>query len=211
MHFEIREFREEDLSGVVKAFVEGFASKVKTIYRLDSFDTSLIEGVVKLFIETGDMVLIAEGEGKARGVLVGNFPNDFRLKYPFRCTSIFTSNFLKISDPRTIFTLFDGLMYTLQFSLHYTTAPSILLLTSQKDFRGGIGTALMDHWVEEVENEGHDSTIVGTDERLNWEFYEKYGFERNKTFKIRPKLLSRPSEKINGFIYRYELQSNRDG
>jgi len=168
----------------------------------------LIEDVVELFIGTGDLVLVAEGEGKARGILVGDLSNSFRSEDLSRSISIFASCFLKISDHRTIFSLFDGVMYAFQFSLRYSSVPSILLLTSQKGFREGIGTALMDRWIEEVKREGYDSTIVGTDERLNWRFYEKYGFERNKTFKLRPRPLSKPSEKIDGFIYRYDVISS---
>jgi len=208
MHFEVREFTDEDLSGVVKAFVEGFASRDKIVYRLSRFDPGLIEDVVRLFIEAGDLVLVAESEGKARGILVGDLSNSFRSEDLYRSLSIFASSSLKISDHRTIFSLFDGVMYAFQFSLHYTSVPSILLLTSQKGFREGIGTALMDRWIEEVKREGYDSTIVGTDERLNWRFYERYGFERNKTFKLRPRPISRPSEKIDGFIYKYDIISS---
>jgi len=69
---------------------------------------------------------------------------------------------------------------------------------------------LTDRWIEEIKKEGYGSTIVGTNERLDWQFYERYGFERNKTYILRSRLLSRPKEKINGFKQRYNTQSNKD-
>ncbi len=208
MDFKVRAFREEDLPEIVKAFIDGFISRDETVDRLNKFNSKLVDDVVKLFIEIGDLVLVAEADRKARGVLIGYFPNGFRFEKISGFASNLVSSFSMISNCRTISTLLDGFIYSFQFSLFYTSKPSILLLTSQKDFRCGIGTALMDRWIEKVEREGYDSTIVGTDERLNWRFYEKYGFERDKTFKLKPRLFSRPMEKISGYIYNYDVRND---
>ncbi len=205
MSLKIREFRDEDMPGVCKAFVEGFASRIKTVRRLNRYDPDVIEGLVGLFIESGDLSIVAESDGKARGILVGEFTGDLLSVDTQLFMTRFISTLLKISDHRTISSLLDGFMYVLQFSKYYGSVPSVLLLTSQKDFRGGIGTKLMDRWIEEIEKEGYDSTIVGTDERLAWRFYEGYGFERDTVFELRPRLFSEPSEKIDGYIYRYDV------
>jgi len=211
MDFEVRDFREEDLPEIVKAFVEGFVSRVETVDRLNRSDPKYIDEVVKLFIEIGDSAIVAEADGKARGILVGYFSDGFRSEKISRFSSSLVSSLSKISNYRTISTLLDGFIYSFQFSLYYISRPSILLLTSQKDFREGIGRALLDRWIEEVERKGYDSTIVGTDERLNWRFYERYGFERDKTFKLKPRLFSRPSEGISGLIYKYDVERDRTG
>ncbi len=198
----VREYRESDLQDVAKAFKEGFKPRVRTVAVFDEAHPKFLEDVVKLSIEFGDVVLVAEADGKARGILVGSFLDKGILTKLLRLLPVFGSLIPKLFSFRTLVALFESTIDMSVFAPYYVRdAPSVDLLASQQGYRGGIGRAMMDRWVELVKERGYEFTIVGTDERMSWQFYERYGFQRYKSFPMIPDILTNPWKRILGFMY----------
>jgi ribosomal protein S18 acetylase RimI-like enzyme len=77
---------------------------------------------------------------------------------------------------------------------------------SHKEYRGGIGRALMDAWVAEVRSSDSRNASVGTDSTLSWDFYERYGYCRVKEFDYTAYNYSLPKEKVKGYIYLLDIK-----
>ncbi len=209
--FKVRKYKEKDFQGIVKAYKEGFPPQDPIAEKLYRQSPELIETSVKILVKTSDVPLVAEMNGEAKGLLTGEFPGSSKkpeIGDMFKALRNIISN---LSNLGAILSFMEGAFEGSQYLRHYGNSdPSISFLTSQKDARGGIGTALVDKWVEILSQKGYDSTIVGTDERVNWKFYKKYGFEKIKDFYLIPKVFTKPKKRIRGFIYEYKIEKNKE-
>ncbi len=209
----VRRFHpERDLEAVRHCFSSGFHHILWPI--IDEAEPRLVDDLILAMSGAGDCTLVAEEGGEARGILVGCFM--YRLNFPrkFWSAASFTARFAaRRYDMSTLAykCLLQVLWGYLPFLyLHPLTPSETLLLTSHREYRGGIGRAMMDGWMDETKKAGYRHSTVCTDSELSWDFYERYGFERVREFPLRaykysmPEKYTAPEKKPTAYIYSYK-------
>lgn len=201
----------KDLEGATRCMIEGFDHILWPIYR---YAEGVAERAVKFSAKFADKFYVAEVDGEARGMLVGSYM-DTRALYkaglygftdiltPFMMGKFKLSPFARINVARLLLG-FAPLAYKHPLKPH---ASETVLLTSQKDYRGGIGKAMMSAWVSDSNKQGINYSTVCTDSALSWDFYERFGFDRIVEFPQRAYHYSIPGEKHTAYIYR--IQTNQ--
>jgi ribosomal protein S18 acetylase RimI-like enzyme len=206
----IRRFQpERDLEAAYNCFVSGFHHILWPV--IDEAEPRLVKDIILAMHGAGDYTLVAEEEGEARGLLVGCFvyrPNllrklwnvtEFGARFGARRYEMSTLAY------KCLLQVLWGYLPFLY--LHKFTPSETLLLTSQKEYRGGVGRAMMDGWIKQTREAGYRHSTVCTDSELSWDFYERYGFERVRDFPLRsykysmPEKYSSPEKKPTAYIY----------
>lgn len=197
-----------DLDAAYRCLVSGFYHNIWPL--VDHVEPRFIMDNITMTAAIGGPALVAEVDGEARGLLIGFFPREGLSGARALWQSLYLC--LKVLARRYEMTAFGRAAFWrhMQGELAYVTQgvksrAEILLLTSQKEYRGGIGRALVDAWVEEVRSRGYSNTTVGTDSTLSWEFYERYGFRRVKEFPLKMYFHSLPGVDVHGYYYELDL------
>ncbi|MBU1671920.1 MAG: GNAT family N-acetyltransferase [Actinobacteria bacterium] len=207
--FDVRAFDPvRDIEGAYECFVSGFYHNSWPL--IDHAEKRLLTDSILMAARMSQVSLVAEVDGEARGVLFGYFPREgLTLLRSLVETARFT---LRVLLRRYCMTPFGRAAFwrhhkgEISFVIRHTdTRAEVLLLSSQKEYRGGIGRALMDEWVTRVRERGYDSTTVSTDSTVSWGFYERYGFRRVREFPLKMFFYSLPGEDVRGYIYRLDL------
>ena len=207
--FLVRRFAPEtDLDASYRCFSSGFHHIAWPL--IDHAEPRLIKDFILMTAKAGDATFVAEAEGEVRGILVGCFPmsvgslvREAAALSAFMLRAVF--GFYR-TTPLARAAMRSTILGYSRFLFHHPVTPSeTLMLTSQKEFRGGIGRALMDAWVAETMARGHRRTTVCTDSALSWEFYERYGFSRVRQFPHDAYCFSLPGEDVTGYIYSLDL------
>lgn len=207
--FLIRYFDpERDMDAVYRCNVESFYHNSWPL--MDHAEPRLLKDTILAAVEMGDAPIVAEADGEVRGMLVGGFPKErFAI---LRAIKAWGKVLLKVATRQYTMTAFGRAAFwrhvTGEFSFIVRglgTPAEVLMLISQKDYRHGIGRAMMDAWVAEVRAKGHDHTTVSTDSTVSWQFYERYGFRRTHEFPLKMYFYSLPGEDVRGYIYRYDI------
>lgn len=199
---------ERDLEAAYRSYVSGFHHNSWPI--IEQAEPRFIKDEIMMHAEICAGSFVAEIEGVVRGVLLGCYLKENRnslrlfllnLRYVWR----FLIRRYRMSPlARAMFR--DEIRSELTYLRHHVkTEAEVLLLASEEGYRGGIGRALMDAWVEETRARGIERTTVGTDTTLNWRFYERYGFERVKEFPMKIYRRSLPGVEVTGYIYALDL------
>lgn len=207
--FLVRRFdTARDLDAAYRCYVSGFY--VNSWPWIDHAEPRLVKDLILATVRMSDATFVAEVDGEARGVLVGWFPEVPRNL--LRAVSIMGTFQLKVLARRYRMTPFARAAWWrfcrgfFSYLVRQPRAPAeVMMLNSQKEFRGGIGRAMMDAWAAEVKARGYDRTIVSTDSTVSWQFYERYGFERVRDFPLRSFFYSLPGVDVRGYIYSYRM------
>lgn len=208
--YEIRRFDPElDIAGAVRCFESSFRHICWPL--IDYAEPRVIEDLFRSAAASGAPGFVAVVDGEARGVLMGGFP--FEPKYVARETAhlgswasrIFARRYRSRPLARAYLRrLLIG--YARHFILHPpTVATMTMLLASQAEYRGGIGRAMMDAWVEHGRSVGYKRTTVCTDSKLSWDFYQRYGFTRVRDFNLTAYYYSLPGDDVRGYIYSLDI------
>ena len=197
----VRRFQpDKDLEGAYRSFVSGFHHILWPI--IDQAEKRLVEEIILAMHGAGDYTVVAEAEGEARGILVGCFPYRGNATRKLRALEGFLARFAARRydmSPLAYKCLMQVLYGYLPFLyLHPFTPSETLLLTSQREFRGGIGRAMMGVWVAETKTAGWRHSTVCTDSELSWDFYESYGFKRVREFPLKSYKYSMPEKYAAG-------------
>ena len=188
-----------DREAVARCFSSGFHHILWPI--IDEAEPRLVEDLVLAMAGAGDHTFVAVEDGEARGILVGVFM--YRLNWPRKLLNIggFGVRFMaRRYDMSTLAykCLWQVLYGYVPFLYKHSLTPSeTLLLTSQREYRGGVGRAMMDAWTRKTREAGYHHSTVCTDSELSWDFYERYGFQRIVEFPLKAYKYSMP-EKYNG-------------
>jgi ribosomal protein S18 acetylase RimI-like enzyme len=211
--FLVRKFNpESDLAAVCRAFRSGFYHNNWPI--IDQAEPRFIEDNILMCARLGP-ALVAVADGEPRGILTGFFPKE-GLNF-LREVSMSTAIGARVFFRRYQMTPFARAFYwrvvqgEITYVLRSPNSPAeVLLLTAQKEYRGGIGRALMDAWVGTVKARGYKKTTVATDSTLSWQFYESYGFKRVRDFPLKMYYHSLPGVEVRGYIYSLDLTMGTD-
>lgn len=84
-------------------------------------------------------------------------------------------------------------------------AAEVGVLTSEDGWRGGVGRALMDAFVEAARARGFRRVDLVTDTELNWAFYERYGFRRVAEWPQRSYDYTLPGREVTGYTYSLDI------
>ena len=206
----IREFHpSSDLEDAYACYIGSFYHTEWPL--VDGADPQFIKDNILLMHYMGSKTFVAEADGGARGILVGLLRP--RLALAGRVLALTTRIFYRLITGRyRMNTLakkhcFQHVRGFLPYIyLHPRSEAETLLLMSQKEFRGGIGRALMDAWIAEVRSKGLRSATVGTDSTLSWDFYERYGYQRVREFNFTAYKYSLPEKKVKGCIYLLDIE-----
>lgn len=210
----IREFNpSSDLDGAYECYVSSFYQINWPI--VDGADPQLIKDMILFLHHIGSKTLVAEADGRARGVLVGRLRprlttagRALAASVRMLCRWIAGRYRLSALAKKHLFQLFRGSFPYIYFDT--SSDAETLLLMSHKEYRGGIGRALMDAWIAEARSSGAHNASVGTDSTLSWDFYERYGYRRVREFNYTAYKYSLPGEKVKGYIYEIELGMGSD-
>ncbi|HSW35527.1 MAG TPA: hypothetical protein VLH18_02880, partial [Candidatus Limnocylindrales bacterium] len=193
---------------VSECFVSSFYHNVWPI--VDGADPRLIKDTLLMHHYIGSKTLVAEVDGTVRGILVGLCPMD--LAALGRSLAAATKMLYRLTtgryrlNPLAKKHLYQSYWSSLAYVYrHPSSRAETLLLASQKEYRGGIGRALMDAWLAEVRSSGFPNATVGTDSTVSWDFYERYGYRRVREFDFDGYKYSLPAEKVKGYIYFIDL------
>jgi ribosomal protein S18 acetylase RimI-like enzyme len=206
----IREFRPSvDLNDAYACYISSFYHTEWPL--VDGADHQFIKDNLLLLHYLGSKTLVAEADGGARGILVGLLRP--RLTLAGRALKAAAKILYRLITGRyRMNTLakkhcFQHVRGFLPYIfLHPSGEAETLLLISQKEYRGGIGRALMDEWIEEVRSKGLRNATVGTDSALSWDFYERYGYQRVREFNFTAYKYSLPAKKVKGYIYSLDIE-----
>lgn len=207
--FLIRRFdRDKDLDGAYRCFVSGFYHNSWPF--IDHAERRFMDDTILMLDKMGDASFVAEADGEARGILIGYFPRE-GLKL-VRVAAVSMGFSLRVFLRQYEMTAFARAFYWRQAlsEISYTVRSpknpaEVMALCSQKEYRGGIGRALMDAWVAEVKARGHSKTIVCTDSTVSYDFYERYGFTRVRDFPLKAFFHSLPGVDVRGYIYSLDI------
>lgn len=194
----------KDVDAAYRCYVSGFYINSWPI--IDHAEPRLIKDFILSCERAADATFVAEADGEARGILIGYFP-----AVPsslFRMVRMIVAFELRVLFRRYRMTPFARAAWwrmawgDVSYLVRQGRQPAeVLLLASQKEYRGGIGRAMMDAWVEETKARGYDRTVVNTDSTISWDFYERYGFKRKCAFPLKSFFYSLPGVDAEGYIY----------
>lgn len=208
--FYVRAFDpDKDLESAYKCYVSGFYQCLWPL--IDHAEKRFTHDIIRMSHKISDVSLVAEADGEARGFLMGFFPRE--PKSLIRATFHSLGFFLKVLFRKYQMTPFaraaywQGIRGDLSNVLHGADSiAEVLVLTSQKNYRHGIGTALMNAWVAEVRKRGYRKTSVCTDSTVNWRFYEKYGFRKVSEYPLKSFYYALPGVDVTGYRYVLDLE-----
>ena len=202
--------RQRDLPAVRECLKSGFGRTEWPIWEFS--EQRVIDEMIDLDVRLGSVSLVADVDGIARGILIGSTRTGPRaelrviahsLAFIFRRWVIDRGSMRPFARAN-LRKIFAG---ELPYHLHSPggRAAGILDLTSMEGHRGGIGTALMDAFVEEARRCGLRRIDVETDSELAWGFYERYGFGRVREFPLHIYDYSLPDRDVTGYIYSLDI------
>lgn len=171
-----------------------------------------IDDIIFVDFKIGTVCLVAEIEGAARGVLVGGTSSgfqssarEFSLQVPFLFRRFVSDR--SAMRPLARASLLKAVVWELPYTLHSSRgkAAQLIDLAVTEGYRGGVGRALVDAFVEEARKSGLRRVDVGTDSELSWGFYERYGFRRVREFTTHVYDYSLPDRDVTGYIYSLDI------
>lgn len=206
--FEVRRFDPDtDLEAAYRCYKSGFYRGAWPL--IEHAEPRLLKDFILVVVSISDAAFVAVADGEARGVLTGYFPD---ARSQARAAVSMSRFLLKVALRRYRMRPFARAAWwrmtfgNMSVLIREPRTPAeITMLNSQEEYRGGIGRALVDAWVDEVGSRGVGKTTVVTDTTVNWEFYEKYGFERIRDYAVKTFDYALPGEDSRAFVYSLEI------
>lgn len=195
-----------DMEAAIDCYESGFGASLWPIFK-HSRKEALVDMVMTDY-RSCEVTLVAEAGGRARGLLFGNLPTglleearEVLLTVAFMLRRLLWRR--GEMEPIARAALWRAISREALYYIHTPRgkAAEIGVLTSQEGWRGGIGRALMDAFVEEVRSRGVKRVDLGSDSELAWGFYEKYGFERVASWPHHAYDYSLPGREVTAYIY----------
>ena len=184
--FTIRPYRAGDAEGCGQCFYEGFFT-----CPIDENDRIFLRDYAQVLIEKCSFTYVAEApDRQVVGFISGNYRKRFHpMKTdPDRCKKhygtwcrMFLKFYLKGYRLSEIFQKqLDGFILQAREREKFFDGCDLELvaLTSRKDYRKGLGTALVSRFMDRAVDDGARNVRLLTNTLASWEFYEKRGFTK---------------------------------
>jgi ribosomal protein S18 acetylase RimI-like enzyme len=199
-----------DLDAVITCYQEGYGPTIGPVFEY-SKKPALVD-LVMTDHRASDISLVAEAAGRARGVLFGSLPAgaaDRARQAGLVAAMMFRRMVLHREEMRPFARAVLWRAVSREFlsfrHMPRGRAAGVGVLTSERGWRGGIGRALMDAFVEEARERGFRRVDLATDTELNWAFYERYGFRRVAEWPQRSYDYTLPGREMTGYTYSLDI------
>lgn len=185
--FTVRAYTEDDASACGDCFYEGFFDCPE-----DDNDRRLLRDYAQVLIEKCDFAYVAEaGDGQVVGFVCGRYGKGFRKERKVRPDTgrhygLWCRMFIRFyTKGYGTSPAFQGELDAFLRQLRERDAETfggcdleLVALSSRRDYRGGLGTALVARFLERAESDGAKSIRLFTNTLASWQFYEKRGFTK---------------------------------
>ena len=180
--FNIRNYTKNDLEECTDCYIGGFfENNVKG-------DREFLRDCTDALVGMSNFTLVAETDGKIVGLLGAAYKKSFdkKLVKTFSDTGRH-KNFITITMKRRLGLYRLSSEFRKEFERFFTEVmmrpPGItddcdcelVVLTSRKDSRNGVGTALVNGMVARCKENGANRIRIATDTSFNYRFYDKFG------------------------------------
>lgn len=206
--FVIREYRHDDLADCMQCFYEGFFNCPVT-----ENDRKFLMDYTQVLIEKSNFTLVAVADDSAVGFICGMYQKRFdrilakqhmcRMHFGVWCRFVFRY-FLGLYRLSPSFKdAFELFFYKVRQCYRMPLGEcdcELSSLASRKAYRKGVGTALVDGFVDQCHWTHAKEIRLFTNTAANYGFYDKYGFSLVKEAPFR-------LEEIEGksFVYAYKI------
>ena len=185
--FTIRPYRPEDAMGCGECFYEGFFS-----CPIDANDRAFLRDYGQVLVEKCNFTYVAvTREQQVVGFISGKYSNGFSKALASRCdTARHYGAWVRMFLKFYLRGYKLSAAFQKQFEAFFQQARErdnrdfrdcdleLVALSSKRDFRKGLGTALVARFMERARADGADSVRLMTNTLASWEFYEKRGFAK---------------------------------
>ena len=190
--FIIRPYREGDTSACADCFYEGFFS-----CPVDQYDRILLHDYAQVLIEKCNFTYVAETDNhQVVGFICGKYDKRFSfLKF-------YLKKYRMSAEFQKQFDLFFRQLKERDSKTFGKCDLELVALSSKKNFRKGLGTALVTQFLKRAEADGAECVRLFTNTLASWKFYEKSGFS---------KVSEKPFKDNSGnksFVYEYFLRDS---
>lgn len=209
--FTIRPYRGNDAAACGACFYEGFFS-----CPVDENDKALLRDYAQIMIERCNFTYVAEAENhEVVGFICGKYTKEFsrilaarhetKRHVGFWCRKLvkFCLKRYKLSAPfQRQFTDFVRQAQERDNKILGACDLELVALSSKKEYRRGLGSALMAQFLERAKADGADHVRLFTNTLVSWKFYEKRGFK---------KVAEKPFQDGSGnrsFVYEYVIKEH---
>lgn len=174
--FTVRPYKEEDAAACGDCFYEGFFSS-----SVDQNDKILLRDYAQILIEKCNFTYVAETEDhQVVGFICGKYDKRFSKALAAQYeTKKHYGRWCKMSAPFQ--KQFDAFFRQLQERDKETVGKcdlELVALSSRRNYRKGLGTALVTQFLNRAKADGADRVRLFTNTLASWEFYEKRGFKK---------------------------------
>jgi GNAT superfamily N-acetyltransferase len=208
--YAIREFRQTDVDACAVCLYEGFFSCA-----IDDKDFEFLCDYAQVLIEKCHFTLVAECDGMVVGFLCGLYQKGFNAAVVKQAScrphyhvwvKMFLKYYLKLYALSSAFKNEFGLFFKKaqerpRKGLGGDLSCELVALTSRRDYRKGVGAALVNTMAEVCKSNKAQAIRVFTNTAASYTFYDKYGFK-----KIYEKDYEFGALKGKSFIYEFGLQ-----
>lgn len=211
--FTVRPYKGEDAAACGDCFYEGFFS-----CPADQNDKILLRDYAQILIEKCNFTYVAETEErqvvgficgkydkKFSRILAGRYETKRHFGYWCRMFLKFSLKRYPMSEAfREQFEFFIRQARERDKQIFGTCDLELVALSSKKEYRKGLGTALVEQFLKRAKEDGADCIRLFTNTLVSWEFYEKRGFK-----KVAKKSFHDGSDH-QSLVYEYLLKEHED-
>jgi len=182
--FTIRKYEHSDSSECAQCLYEGFFKSAVT-----ENDMIFLHDYVKIIISYCNFTYVAVADEKVVGLLSGNYQKkfdkklanrfDYKRRHGLLLKTIFKYlfGFYRLSDEfKKEFKIFFSILQKRDNKVINDCDCELATLTTLKNYRKGLGTALVNQLVEQCREKNVKTIHVFTTTASTYEFYEKFGF-----------------------------------
>lgn len=183
--FVIRKFKENDVKDCAQCFYESFFDA-----KLSDKDKIFLSDYAQVLIEKCSFTYVAECDNQVVGFIAGHYKKEFNknlsklhetkphYKIWLRCFFKFAINSYDLSlDFKKQFDNFYKQVRENGKDTPLTCDCELMALCSRKNYRKGLGTALLNGFINRVQSDGVKVVKVFTNTDATYTFYEKHGFK----------------------------------
>ncbi len=198
--------RARDYSELPRIFSSGFHHVAWPI--LDGVDPRFVSDLIESMATFGDFAFVVEEQGKAQGILWGAAPtvSAGALTRGWPARGRFAGRLLSGSYKLPSVARRYGVQVVRGLAAGFVHHPrptaEVTLLSLDDSFRGrGFGAALMTRFWEHVHSKKIASVQLLTHSVLSWQFYERMGFSRIRTWRETAFEVALPGKPVEAYIY----------
>jgi len=182
LQYTVRDYVNDDLEECTDCYIEGFFEKS------GSKDRRFLRDCTDALIDLNNFTLVAETDGKIAGFIGATYKETFSEELS-KTSNVAGKhkNFRTIGIKRRLGLYRLSKEFKKEFKRFLSEVMlkpditndcdcDITVLSSRKDLRKGVGTALINETIERCKGNGASRIRIATDTSWNYSFYERFGY-----------------------------------